>query len=212
MTPETQKQVEEKLALIVRKGAPLLEWTAKESLATQEELNEAALAFNAVAKELERIEDQRTALSKPMNAALKQWNATAKAAAAPFEAVKTHLQTLIGDYKAELRAKQLKEAEKVAKRAEKRGELQFAADLRETAAMVEVKAPGVVVATTWKGRVTNVRELAMAVAQGKLPETLLAVSESVLNQLARVYKAEMGQHVPGAEAFEVDITRRQGSF
>lgn len=71
-----------------------------------------------------------------------------------------------------------------------------------TAPIVEEPAApaGVSTRTTWKARVTDLKELAAAVGRGEQPESLIAANMPALNALAK--GAREGLKVPGVEAWK----------
>lgn len=95
---------------------------------TDTESEKVAAAWMAEAEtRLRAIEDRRTALTKPMNDAIKEWNRAAKAAAKPFEDVKEKVASMLAAYRSsqEIRsAIHLRDrAERLMRRAEKEGDV-----------------------------------------------------------------------------------------
>lgn len=67
------------------------------------------------------------------------------------------------------------------------------------------KAAGVSTAKTWKARVTSIRMLAQAIADGKQPPTLLVANEAALNAMARATQGSLA--VPGVEFYWEPVVR-----
>jgi membrane protein involved in colicin uptake len=117
---------------------------------------------------------------------------------------------------AERRRQQEEAAQKAeeARKAAEAGDTQKAAELQqqaeEKAAVAEMitapviqmekpKAAGVNVRKTYKARVTDMKALLQAVIDGKVPEAVIEVNESVLNSQARSLKESM--KYPGVEVY-----------
>lgn len=93
-------------------------------------------------------------------------------------------------------------AEKRAARAEKKGDIDKAEEIREEKEEIHVVAPivasmkpkskGVAIRENWSAKVVDKKALIKAVAEGRAPETLIIVDMKVANQMARALKGSMG--------------------
>lgn len=177
---------------------PLTQWTKKQKLATRDEYNKACVDLESVKNVLKQVESERKSIVKPINDSVSKINAKYKLVTGPLNTIKTHLDGIMGRYVLDESAKEQARVEKLAAKAEARGEDQFAEDLRENAvsmAKAELKDAGQTPVEYYSGKLVDIKLLAAAVINGKAPVDLLEVNQAKLNALARATSG--GMEIPG---------------
>lgn len=82
-------------------------------------------------------------------------------------------------------------------------ELQAATTVAVTPAVPETKISGASVRKVWKGKVTDVKALCAAVADGTLPPTVVEFKQAELNKFAGVFQNT--RDIPGLEIFQESV-------
>lgn len=161
------------------------------------------------------LEKRRKSYVDPLNGVVKRINAECKTADAPLAMLETHCKGLLTQSLAAQQAEALAAVERQAKAAERKGNDQYAQDLRNNAVTsVTVAGNGVSTRSNYRAHVMDIEGLLKAVVArdptiyGVTRDTLLAgfteVAEKVFGALARQMKAT-GQIAPGVESVEEKI-------
>ena len=195
---------------------PFESWIQKSSLQSEVEFTQADAVLGSIKALIAQAEEKRTGFVKPLNGVVKAINADFKKVTAPLEKLEEHIKhRLMSPYIYEKQAAAMKAAEKIAKKEEKKGNEQFANDVRAAAAE-ETGIPADVTITTreqWKGRVTNLAQLLQTIAaspalQAQLNGALVEVLEKTLSQLARVSKCK--EAAPAGSEFYTELVIGKG--
>jgi hypothetical protein len=138
VVPAAQKT--ELSSALVLQASSFSFWLEKRTLETGADRTRAAAAARAVAILEDALERERDAIVKPIKEGLKRVSKNANRVLDPLIEIEKHLRAIIERYDDRVRELEVKAAEREAKKAERRGEEQFAADLR-TAALEKPLAP-----------------------------------------------------------------------
>lgn len=184
---------------------------------TQGQMGDFVKMMNARRK---KLEDKRDSLVRPLNSVVKDINALFKAPRDQIDSLLAIAKKKMADFaRAQMMiAEQKRKAEQEAAEKERREAQELAEAMREkigddakevadvvveqaekkveqAAAPTKVKASRgqqstVTVTKTWKAEVTNVLDLCKAVAEGRLPTTVIEPNMRALNDLSRDTKKE----------------------
>lgn len=161
---------------------------------------EVSTALNWAKNSYASAETERKKLVKPFNDGVKGINRLYKErTTGPLLELIDNLSLLMGGYVDRKRLAEQKSADKEAKKAEKKGEVQFANDIRDEAVRAKV-APQSDVGTKlkWSAEVFDFKLFLQAVIDGAVDKDLVQVNYPQLNALARAYKKE-NIGVPGVK-------------
>ena len=165
-------------------------WLKVERLKDNDHAEEADSAGAVVKALIKEIAAKRKEITRPLDASKKAVMAQAKTASAPLEKLEKHLKFLIREREAELRAIEMKAAEKKAKRLEKKGDYSLASDIREEAENAPVMhLAHSKVRDAWSAEVLDFMELLKAVVAGKVPLEAVMPNDVWLNAKARDLKS-----------------------
>ena len=220
----TKKEQDDRSDILTREDRKIVEAEEKDALAlaervegvvveSQEGLDAASGLLKVVKRRSVALEEARKQITKPLNAALRAANDLFRTPADVLKKAESTLKRAAGAYlaeverrraaaEAEARRKAEKERvalEKKALAAEKKGNEDRAADIRERASAVvaaepepEAKAPkGVSTRQSWRAEVTDLKALVKGVASGKVPLEAVQANTMYLNGVSRSMKAEM---------------------
>jgi hypothetical protein len=198
--PEENPQVnaaDDKAAALMLQLRKPEKWLDVKCIDDEPKLHEAAPVLKWCKDFKAQVEQERKELVNPLNAVVKKINAKFKAVTSPVDNIAQHLQGLMGDYDYRLREAERKKVEREAKAAEKRGELEFAEDIRENALREKQlpKLEGLTAKDRWSAEVTDLGAVVVAMLEGNpaLAEAKREVKEVLekhLSRLARAVKRE----------------------
>lgn len=178
-------------------------WLSTEKLTGQGERATAVATQVSVKGLLKAAKDEKEEIYRPIKEGLDALSAKYKALTDPLERVNDHLGRLIGQYDVAIRQAAMLEAEKLAKKAERKGDEQFAADVREQAATAPLLgAPGLKHYTVVRAKIVKSEEFFAAVLAQKVPApVILAMLEAAEGALSKM--AKLGLELPpGVERTE----------
>ncbi len=198
-TPEAQaaaaiKEASRSLAPYAKKYEKITE------VNTEPEYNTVAEALSWAKSSVAKMEEKRKKIVKPFNDGVKAINAEFKESKAPFEELIKKLDGLLTNYEERRRQLEVKLAERAARSAEKRGETQYAGDLRH-AALTQPVAPAKAAVRSnvyWSAEVKNMRLLMQAVLDGVVDSDFVVPNQKKLDALARTIRKQ-DLKVPGVE-------------
>jgi hypothetical protein len=188
-TDPVERAYQATVALAPRLDA-VLDWVKVDRLLNEDEYTRCANALVQVKSVLNAAEEERKAITGPLNEVIKRVNGKVKAFTAPRADMEAHLKLLLKRFTDEKRAKLVAAAEVEAKKLERQGAAQMAEDVR-TRALTTLPAPtveGVQTRQLWTFRVVD---------EKKVPREFLQVDEKKLRGLA----GPDAPKVPGVEFF-----------
>lgn len=198
-TPEAQAA-----AAIKEASRSLVPYTKKyekiSTVNTEPEYKTVAEALSWAKSSVAEMEEKRKKIVKPFNDGVKAINADFKESKAPFEELITKLDKLLTDYEERRRQIEVKLAEKAARSAQKRGETQYAEDIRHEALTKSVAPEKAAVRSNvyWSSEVKNMRLLMQAVLDGVVDSDLVIPNQKKLDALARTIRKQ-DLKIPGVE-------------
>lgn len=161
---------------------------------------------------LQKIEDARTRITKPLNESLRETNKQAKEASAPLTAAEAEIKEAMGEYSDEqdrIRREEQAKVDAAARVQQDKLQQQAAKALAsgkvERAEMLETRASTVVAPViqreaprvsgistreVWKGQCTDLKALVKAIAEGRAALSLVMANDKVIGAQARNLKAE----------------------
>lgn len=198
------------------------------SITTADGCAQASSLVSIIRKRIDELTNTRLEITRPMDASKKRVMDFFAGPIAKLESANKVLSDAVliwnrketqrqQEEQARLQALADKEREKLEKRAEKAeasGKTEKAEELRQVASTVVAPiaaAPAPVsgamgVRKVWKARVTDKMALIKAVAEGKVPESVLLVDESALNKVAAALKGSL--NYPGVQPYEDESLAR----
>lgn len=203
---------------------------------TSPELYEAAATdLQEIKGKLKSLEEKRTAITKPLNQALKAVNDLFRRPKEKLEQAELLIKQAMSAYdqeqerkRREVQARLEEEARKErarleaeARKAEEKGQIEKAEALRESAASIVApivssateapKVTGIATRGLWKARVTDKAALVRHIVAER-PDliSLIEIDASALNALARAQKNALS--LPGVEVYEDKIIAARASY
>ena len=194
--PEIQKADQSCKALVRQLSQPE-KWLKVKEIETEKKLMQADECLAWCKDFYKQVETERKELVNPLNSVVRALNKRFKDVTEPVETLRKHVDGLMGDYAQKLRAAEQKRIERAAKAAEKRGEEQYAEDLREGALHQKVMPTlqHTTVREEWSAEVTDLKALMLAVMEDNplvsgLRAPIKELFEKHLGKLARSLKKE----------------------
>jgi len=167
-------------------------------LRTEDDEKQREMAQKVAKEALKQLDEKKAQIIDPIQKALGVMRKNLASAREPWEKLLDGVRALVLEREFRLEAEKRKENERLARKAEKRGEEQFASDLR-TAASHEVQshAEAVSIRRTWKAKIVDA---------GKVPVEfngllLRPVDEAQLSKLAKI-ESMRAFSIPGVEWYE----------
>jgi colicin import membrane protein len=190
-------------------------------ISTPVEYENSATVLKKIKAGQKRLEELRTAITGPLNAALKAVNDLFRAPADKLAAAERSIKAEINRYAEEqerIRREEQRKADEAARkeqeklqaqaqRAAEKGKVEKAAELEQRAATVVApvihreppKVTGISAREVWKAEVTDLAALVKAIAEGKAPLALVQANTTVVGQQARSLKQDF--QVPGVKVW-----------
>ncbi len=194
---------DDQLSALVRVLAPHEKWLSTKTLALAK-IGEAAATVVAIRELVDTAEKGRKALTKPLLDEKREIDQLYKPFVEKAVEIGTHIGRLLLVVQAQERARLAREAEKDAKKLEKAGATQAAADVREAAISAPVISGGLGTSTVTRAKVNDLVALCRAIAEGTASVELVEPNMSALNALARA-----GMELPpGVERVTEEILKR----
>lgn len=207
-TLDNPEVIADKHALqLATQAQPLAAWMEKRSLVSEDEFSEADLALGQVKRTIDELEADRKAIVDPLNTSLKRINAKYRPVREKLEALEAHIKTaLLAPWLLKKQEAALRAAEKQAKAAEKKGQVQYAEDIRAAASEVKVpeSATGLATRETWRARVVDKQAFLRAVGEGMIGDAFVEINTKLLDAMARASKGQL-QPPTGVEFYK-DLT------
>lgn len=210
-------EVREAQELVARTEAAITGY----KISTPEEYQNSATVLKKIKAGQKRLEELRTAITGPLNAALKAVNDLFRQPADKLAAAERSIKAEIGRYADEqerIRREEQRKADEAARKQQEKlqaqaqkaadsGKVEKAAELEQRAATVVApviqreppKVTGISSREVWKAEVADLAALVKAVAEGKAPLALVQANDKVIGAQARSLKQDFV--VPGVKVW-----------
>lgn len=188
-----------------------LRWMSVGVIDSPQQYADVGATYAFCVQTLEALDADRKELTRPLDQSKKAIIAKYKPLQEVYEKLKGRVTALLSQYDEAARARETARLERQAAQADKRGEKQFALDLRRGLSTVD-GAPStefVAMANVWKGEVKDLKALLQAIIDDKAPAELIQVNDSEVNRLAKQYNEDLDARIPGLHAFVERQPRRK---
>lgn len=185
-------------------------------IATQEQYESAAEDLKHVKSKYNELDKLRKTMTKPLDESKRAIMAFFKEPLDKLKGAETIIKRGVINYDEEMERQRQKEEEKAkrklerqAEKAEKKGDVERADELREDAENLPIeqsyeKAQGISIKDNWVAEVVDFKLLVQAVAQGKAPIVFLMENQVMLNKQAKATKDSITY--PGVKFVNKKIT------